>query len=120
MAKYRLIVLHRWKRFIEMMQQPFPFLILRRLPKALRMIFKGLPVDQKDVAVRRFEAAQQLMQDVAQHRRDDALRFREGAFEIRAFARADVEYRHFEDHGESPFADTERPYPLTAPIRWVA
>jgi hypothetical protein len=65
---------------------------------------------------------------VARPRRDDGLRFGKVAFEIRAFARADVEDRHFEDHFEVPLAeaaDDPCPFhsacplqrPLTARIR---
>jgi len=105
-------MLDRGKRLIEVVQQSFPFLILRRLPKALRVISEGLPMDQEDVLVRRFEAAQQLMRDVARHGRDDGLRFGKGPFEIRAFARADVEDRHFEDHVSIPSADAACAHPL--------
>jgi hypothetical protein len=49
---------------------------------------------------------------LARHRRDDGLRFGKGPFEIRAFARADVEDRHFKDHVDIPSADAACPHPL--------
>jgi len=45
---------------------------------------------------------------VPRRRRDDGLRFGKSPLEIRAFARADVEVRHFEDHVDIASADAER------------
>lgn len=49
--QYQLVVLDFWKWLVEMMQQRLPFLILRRLAKALGMIFQRVPLDQQDVPV---------------------------------------------------------------------
>jgi hypothetical protein len=48
--------------------------------------------------------------------RDNDLRFGQGPLEIRAFARTDVEVRHFEDHCEISSADAERAHPLTGAL----
>jgi hypothetical protein len=46
---------------------------------------------------------------------NDGLRFGKSPPEIRAVTRADVEDRHFEDHGDIPSADAECAHPLNAP-----
>jgi hypothetical protein len=48
------------------------------------------------------------MRDIARHRREDGLRFAKGMLEVRAFARAEVEERYFEDHLGVSFAVAER------------
>ena len=72
------------------------------------MIFEGLPLNQKDVFIRGFEAAQQLMRDVARHRRDDGLRLGKGALEVCTFTRPDVEDGYFKNHLTFPSVAVNR------------
>lgn len=36
-------VLDRWERVVEVMEEPLPLLVPRRLPKSLRVVFETLP-----------------------------------------------------------------------------
>jgi hypothetical protein len=64
-------VLDGGKRIIEVMQPPFPILILRRTTKSDRVRFERFPIHKQDVTIGYFDASLQLMRDVAWHRADD-------------------------------------------------
>ncbi len=66
-GEYRLIVLYGWKRLIEVVKKPLPFLILRRLTKSNPVIFKRSPLDQQNILIRGLIAALKLMRDIAWH-----------------------------------------------------
>ena len=55
------VVFNGWKRIVKMMQQFFPFLIFLRPAKSHRVVFKGLPIDEQDVAVAFLQASLKLM-----------------------------------------------------------
>ena len=50
-GKHWLIMLHRWKGLIEMMQEFFPILILLRLTKTNGVILQPLPLHQQEILV---------------------------------------------------------------------
>ncbi len=52
---------YRGEGVIKVVQQPFPFLVLGRLPKANRVIFERLPAHQQQVLILHFQTAVQFM-----------------------------------------------------------
>lgn len=65
------------ERIIKMMKKRSPTLIFRRLAKADRVIFESVPLDEKHVLVRIFEASLQLMRNISVYRRNYGLRLGE-------------------------------------------
>ena len=61
----------RGKRIVEVVQQRFPLEVCGRLAKADRVIVQRLPIHQQQIPVRVFEAALQLVREVALHATDD-------------------------------------------------
>ena len=67
------IVLHCWKRVVEVMEEITPALVFGRLPEAFRMALQGVPPDEQKVSVIDFDAAPEFMPLVTQAGGDDLL-----------------------------------------------
>jgi hypothetical protein len=100
-----LIVVHRGKRIVEVMEQPFPFGVVGRLSEAFHVGGHAVPADEQQVLPFDLEAALQLDRETARRRRNERARACEGRFELRALALANVQGRHFENH-ELPFDES--------------
>lgn len=89
----------RGKRIVEVVQQRFPLEVCSRLTKADRVIVQRLPIHQQQIPVRVFEAALQLVREVALHAADDRRRFTKSDFEFSFLPGARIQHSNFEDHG---------------------
>ena len=65
------------------------------------MVFKARPLDQEQVAIRRFETPLQAMTEVSIHTADDRLRLFECPFERSGLARRNAQYRDFKNHSNT-------------------
>lgn len=95
------VVLHRGKRIVVVMKEPLPFGILRRLSKPVGVCFQRLPPCEQNVSVLLFDAALQLVRDIAGNAADVGGCFRKVAFKGRFLTWLHVEDGDFEDHFSS-------------------
>ena len=92
------VMLDAGKGLVEMMQQRAPFLVLRGLPKALGVVFQGLPIDQQGILRWVLQAALQLVREIARHADDDRGGLAKGRFERRLAAGNNLQYGEFKNH----------------------
>ena len=92
-------MLDRRERLVEVMQEPSPVLVLRRLPEPLGVVFEPRPLDEQEIRARPFDASLQLQRLEAGHRGDDRARFGEGRLERILETGFDVEQGVLCDHG---------------------
>jgi hypothetical protein len=92
------VVLYRRKRIVVVMQKFLPLRILRRLPESFGVRFQSLPTREQNVAALLFDAALQLVGDVADNTADVDRRFGKVALEGSFLAWLHVEDGEFEDH----------------------
>ena len=92
------VVLHLWKRIVEMMQQGRPVLGIGRLPEANRVILELHPLNKKREAIFLFKAFVKLEGFEPRHRRNNSPGLGERALELRFLTRNDVENGQLENH----------------------
>lgn len=123
------VVLYRRKRIVVVMQKLLPLGILRRLPESFGVRFQSLPTREQNVAALLFDAALQLVGDVAGNTADVDRRFGKVALEGSFLAWLHVEDGEFEDHflanvrragnrraGVEPESTTELGQPAGLPV----
>jgi hypothetical protein len=86
------VVLHFRERFIKIVLQPTPPLILLRLPETHGMVFEVMPVHKKKISVRFLNALLQLMRNVARNTCNDALRLTKSRLKFTALTRIFDDY----------------------------
>ena len=97
----RLVVQHRRKGVVEVVQQAFPFQVLRRLAEPFLVGGDARPAHEEQVVALALEASLQLVRAVTGHRGDDRLRHPEGGLEGRRLAGLHLQVGGFEDHRDA-------------------
>ncbi len=90
------------KGIIKVVQQPLPFVIVRRLSKSHRMTLDVSPLDQQQIPPRHFKTSVQLMGYASIHARNNLRRLSKCQLEIAIHATLDVQHGCFKNHGSVP------------------
>jgi hypothetical protein len=97
-------VLDLWERFVEVVKQRFPFLVLGRLAETLRMAFNRVPPNEEEILSVMFSAAPKLVSLVSRDRGNDTLSHRECFLKLGRRTNSQVQDRYLKHHGSPPRA----------------